>query len=301
MAEALEWTVDHRSSRTVRWLAWTQVALVDVGVSFALLALIAAVGFGIVVAPAAGYAVAVVLVAIRAVAWLRGDGWLEAAWVSRNDWLAAGSTEADALADAAASPVPEPSLAPAIVAGSVLYVVAFALVGAGALALLALSLVASSLLTDRVGEGSSSGRLDPKTDRLTVDGRSRPLSTVEGCSRRRLGDLELLGVRGPTEIDGPRWLAVPADRADEIVAALDGATARSVAAASRASVASWRHLQAPRFGLSVLAVLVVAGVGGLSVRSVGEHATTGLLALAAGGFVVVCVATAAIVTAVLDR
>ena len=301
MAEALEWTVDHRSSRTVRWLAWTQVALVDVGVSFALLALIAAVGFGTIVAPAAGYAVAVVLVAIRAIAWLRGDGWLEAAWVSRNDWLAAGSTDAEALADAAASPVPAPSLAPAIVVGSVLYVAAFALVGAGALAILALALVGSSLLTDRVGEGQSTGRLDPKTGRLTVDGRSRPLSSVEGCSRRRLGDLELLTCRGPSAIDGPRWLAVPADRADEIVAALDGATDRPDDPTSASSADGWRQLQAPRFALSVLAVLVVAGVGGLSVRSVGEPATAGLLALATGGFVVICVATAGIVTAVIGR
>ena len=285
----------------MRWLAWTQVALVDVGVSFALLALIVAVGFGTVVAPAAGYAVAVVLVAVRAIAWLRGDGWLEAAWMSRNDWLAAGAMEADALADAAASPVPAPSLAPAIVAGSVLYVTLFALVGAGALALLALALVASTHRTDRVGERRSTGRLDPARDRLNGDGRSQPISTVEGCSRRRLGDLELLTCRCPADIDGPRWLAVPADRTDEIVAALGASTNRPGEPANGSSAAGWRHLQAPRFSLSVLAVLVVAGVGGLSVRSVGEPATAGLLALAAGGVVVVCVATAAIVTAVLGR
>ena len=285
---SIHWRVDPWHSRTVRWLVLAQVATVDAGVvvvgAVVLLALAAATPYG-----------AIAVLATLAVGYrYRGR-----AVVPLGRWRRGGALEFVAI----------DRLLLAGLVGAAGYLALYALAGSWTIVVLVGTFAASGLVGALVGDGVAEGRLGPgergrKPDRdvpaggdesVTVvrppspavefDGRSRSLERVTGLGRYRLGDLVLVRLAGPVELDERRWLAIPAAGLDVVWPALErGVGVADDGRASRESGADrgigWRRLAGPGVALTVAGIVLVGlGVG----VAAGSTASPGAIGLAGAG------------------
>lgn len=242
----VEWRVDPWTSATIRWGCLLQVALADAGLLLAGLGVLVAFAFWM---GAIGAVAVLVVLAVLVYARNRFVVPLE-----RWRWHGAVSR-----LDAGAVLV-------ALAAGTVAYLLAFWVVGVAVLWLVAVVVLATGAVSGIVGDGVASGRIDPDGDRVVFAGRGRSLDRVASYRRLRVGDLVLFRLRGPGALDDLTWLPVPADRADGVAAALDGAAVSSGAGAeppsSPVGALTWRRLSTPWLAMAIVGIAVAAVAAG---------------------------------------